>query len=111
MQRHEMLRKTAFKVKRDTFERLASQFADVDPVTVHVVAERVAKGNSVTAHNEKERKVLRLMNEVRLITSHVDGSPTSKSHRRNEIRSLMMEKGMPSFFITVNPADTFNPIV
>ncbi|THU84821.1 hypothetical protein K435DRAFT_686834, partial [Dendrothele bispora CBS 962.96] len=106
-----MLRLTSFKVKRDTFEQLAGQFADVDPLTVHVVAERVANGDSVTTHNVEERKVLKLMNEVRLITAHVEGSPTSKVNRRNEIRSLMMEKGMPSFFITINPADTFNPIV
>ncbi|THU90135.1 hypothetical protein K435DRAFT_587391, partial [Dendrothele bispora CBS 962.96] len=111
MQRHDMLRLTSFKLKRNTFEQLADRFADVDPLTVHVVAERVARGNRVTANNEQERKVLKLMNEVRLIAAHVQGSPTSKLHRRNELRSMMMDKGMPSFFITINPADTHNPIV
>ena len=30
---------------------------------------------------------------------------------RNEIRSLMYSKGMPFFFITINPADVYNPLV
>jgi hypothetical protein len=30
---------------------------------------------------------------------------------RNEIRALIMEKGLPSFFITINPADIYNPLV
>lgn len=30
---------------------------------------------------------------------------------RNEIRGLMVEKGLPSFYITINPADVYNPIV
>ena len=77
MQRHEMLQATSFKVRRDTFEQLASSFADVDTVTVHVVAEREARGDKVTAHNNEEKKVLKLMNEIRLLTAHVEGSPTS----------------------------------
>lgn len=30
---------------------------------------------------------------------------------RNEICALMMEKGLPSFYITINPADVYNPLV
>jgi len=30
---------------------------------------------------------------------------------RNEIRGLMIDKGLPSFFITINPADVYNPVV
>jgi hypothetical protein len=30
---------------------------------------------------------------------------------RNEIHGFMIEKGLPSFYITINPADVFNPIV
>ena len=30
---------------------------------------------------------------------------------QNEIHGLMMEKGLPSFYVTINPADVFNPLV
>lgn len=30
---------------------------------------------------------------------------------RNEIRALIMDKGLPSFYITINPADIYNPLV
>src|ERR1700721_2865573 len=30
---------------------------------------------------------------------------------RNEIRGLMMKQGLPSFYVTINPADVYNPLV
>ncbi|KAF7372226.1 ATP-dependent DNA helicase [Mycena venus] len=30
---------------------------------------------------------------------------------RNQIRGLMIEKGLPSFYLTINPADVYNPLV
>ncbi|KAG1839100.1 hypothetical protein DFJ58DRAFT_637331, partial [Suillus subalutaceus] len=29
----------------------------------------------------------------------------------NQIRGLMFDKGLPNFYITINPADVYNPIV
>jgi hypothetical protein len=51
------------------------------------------------------------MKEVHIITSTVPGSSSSKVKMRNEIHGMMMELGLPSFFITVNPADIYNPVV
>ena len=45
------------------------------------------------------------MKEVNVITSHVPGSAAEQVAMCNEIRALMMEKGLPSFYITINPAD------
>jgi hypothetical protein len=30
---------------------------------------------------------------------------------RNEIRALILDKGLPTFYITINPADVYNPLV
>ena len=46
-----------------------------------------------------------------MINSHVPGSAQSKLVMRNEIRALMIEKGLPSFYLTINPADVYNPLV
>jgi hypothetical protein len=45
------------------------------------------------------------------VAASVPGSSAARVAMRNEIRGLMIEKGLPSFYITINPADVFNPIV
>jgi hypothetical protein len=29
----------------------------------------------------------------------------------NEVHALLMQLGLPSFYVTINPADVFNPLV
>ncbi|KAJ6571343.1 hypothetical protein B0H19DRAFT_1208894 [Mycena capillaripes] len=77
---------------------IAAQFGTVSPAAVHMVSERVAAGDFVTANSAEERRVLRLMKEVNLINSSVPGSAQSKL-------------GLPSFYITINPANVYNPLV
>jgi hypothetical protein len=65
----------------------------------------MANGDTKTANNPEERRVLKLMQEVNVITAHVEGSSQSKLVMRNQICGLMIEKGLPSFYLTMNPAD------
>ncbi|KAJ7233268.1 hypothetical protein B0H12DRAFT_1028597, partial [Mycena haematopus] len=111
LQRREVLLRTHLKVKRSNFDRVAAGFATVSPQVVHLVSERISNGDAQTANTDEERKVLRLMKEVNIINSHVPGSSQSKLVMRNEIRGLMIDKGMPSFYLTINPADVYNPLV
>ncbi|PPQ77992.1 hypothetical protein CVT26_015900 [Gymnopilus dilepis] len=111
LQRRAALLHTSLKVRKSNFDSLASDFASVSAETVHIVTERISHGDSVTANNEEERKVLNLMKQVNTVTANVPGSSASRIAMRNEIRGLMIEKGMPSFFITINPADVYNPLV
>ena len=111
LQRREILLHTSLKVCKSNFSEVAQQFASVSPETIHIITERMSHGDSTTANNADERKVLNLMKQVRAITSNIPGSSASRVSMRNEIRGLMIEKGMPSFFITINPADVYNPLV
>lgn len=111
IQRREALLRTKLKVDSSEFERVAADLANIPLEAVHAVTERVSRGDTVTATNENEQRVLRLMKEVRAVTSTVPGSAQSRVEMRNEIRGLMMTHGMPSFYITINPADVFNPLV
>ncbi|KAG2152917.1 hypothetical protein DEU56DRAFT_718845, partial [Suillus clintonianus] len=111
LQRREILLHTSLKVKRDSFPTIATNLASVSPWAVHCVTERVARGDIVSANNEDEKCVLRLMKEVQVITSHVRGSSHARLNMRNEIRGLMCERGLPSFYVTINPADVYNPLV
>jgi hypothetical protein len=111
IQRRAILLKTHYKAERPNFDSIAARFGAVSPVAVHTVSERVASGDFTTANTDEERRALRLMKEVNIINSCVPGSSQSKLVMRNQIRALMVEKGMPSFYITINPADVYNPLV
>lgn len=111
LQRRSLLLHTSIKVKRSNFSSVADMFANVSCDAVHRVVERVQRGDSVSAHDNDERKVLNLMKQVNVVTSHVPGSSASKEIMRNEMRGLMMHLGLPSFFVTINPADIYNPLV
>jgi hypothetical protein len=111
LQRREALLHTSLKVKKSNFRAVAESFASVSPDAVQVVTDRVANGDFATAHTNEERQILNLMKEVKLITSHVPGSASSRLAMRNEIRALMIDQGHPSFYVTINPADVFNPLV
>ncbi|EJD36374.1 hypothetical protein AURDEDRAFT_26193, partial [Auricularia subglabra TFB-10046 SS5] len=102
---------TKLKVSRDNFRSISQDIASVSWNAVQKICERAAAGQHIIPQNEEERRVQRLMNHVKVLTSKVPGSAASKLSMRNDIRGLMMTKGLPSWYVTVNPADTFNPIV
>ena len=111
IQRRKLLLHTSLKVKRSKFQSWANKYKTVSPTTIETLVEKSSDGKYPIAQNEEERNVLDLMRDVNTITSHIPGSAAARVNMRNEIRALMMKVGLPSFFITVNPADTRNPIV
>ena len=111
LQRRALLLGSSLKVKKASFSQFAKRFSSVSSEAVGHVLERIEKGEGVTARTDDEQKVLRLMKEVNLVTAKVPGSSSARVAMRNEIRALTMTHGMPSFYITINPADTHNPIV
>ncbi len=111
LQRRSMLLHTSLKVKHKNFLKVASTFASVSPETLHVVSERASRGDYTTANNDEERRVLALMKEVKAVTTNVLGSNSSHTVMQNEIHGLMIDKGLPSFYITINLADIYNPVI
>ncbi|KAJ7336734.1 hypothetical protein DFH08DRAFT_627897, partial [Mycena albidolilacea] len=106
-----MLLHTGLKVKQAKFTSVASQFANVSPTVVKEVSKCVAKGESIIPRNKEECKVLKLLKQVNDVTSLVSRSSAARVAMRNEIKGLMIEKELPSFYITINPADVYSPIV
>ncbi|KAJ6592103.1 hypothetical protein DFH09DRAFT_892820, partial [Mycena vulgaris] len=111
LQRREMLLHTSLKVKKSNFQAVASQFASVSPEVVERVSQCVANGNPSAPKDDEERKVFNLLKQVNAIAAAVPGSSAARVTMRNEIRGLMIKKGLPSFYITINPADVYNPLV
>ena len=111
IQRRKLLLHTSLKVKRSKFRSWAEKFKDISPTTIENLVVKSSDGKYPVAENNEEHNVLELMRDVNVINSHIPGSAAARVNMRNEIRGLTMKVGLPSFFITVNPADTRNPIV
>ena len=111
LQRREMLLRVGLKAKRRNFESVASRFAKLDDFAIHAISEKIASGNNVSACNEQERQVLDLMQHVNAVSSHIQGSAASKIKQRSELKALMIDQGLPSFYLTINPSDVHNPLV
>ena len=111
LQRRAVLLHSSLKVRKSSFATVAADYATLPPDVVSRVCARVGAGVHVRAETEEERRVLRLMDDMQLVTRNVPGSTGARVAMRNQVRGLMYSKGMPSFFLTINPADVYNPIV
>jgi hypothetical protein len=111
LQRRAILLHTSLKVKAKNFESVAAALNSISTETIEIVCERVAHGDNKTYNSESENHVLQLLKETNIVVSNVPGSSASRVAMRNQIRALIIERGLPSFYITINPADVFNPLV
>ncbi|KAH9851806.1 hypothetical protein C2E23DRAFT_704645, partial [Lenzites betulinus] len=111
LQRRAVLLHSSLKVKKAYFNAFASNLVAIPEDALGRVCSRIVDTGFARAEDADERRVLKLMQEVQLVTSAVPGSSAARIKMRNEIRALMLSKGMPNFFITINPADVYNPVV
>jgi hypothetical protein len=111
LQRRKLLLHTSLRVNRNNFDSWAQRFGRVSAAAINSLTAQAAAGAQLIATNDDERLALELMKEVKTISSNIPGSPDSRLTMRNEIRANILSLGVPSFFITVNPADVYNPIV
>lgn len=111
LQRRQFLLNIKMRVKSHSFKSIALEIATLNSQAVKSVTERVAKGDTLGEVSDDERRVLKLMKEVKLVMSTVPGSSSSRVAMRNQIRVLTMSEGVPSFFVTINPSDVYSPVV
>ncbi|TEB28815.1 hypothetical protein FA13DRAFT_1690512, partial [Coprinellus micaceus] len=60
--------------------------------------------------NDEERRILKTMMSISPVARRIPGSVAQKIKMRNEIRAIISQRGSPSLFVTLNPADYYNPI-
>lgn len=111
IQRRKLLLHTSLRVNRRNFHGWAQRFTDISADTMQGLAERTSSGSLPTATTEDEQRALELLKEVKLISANIPGSAASRLTMRNEIRANILSLGVPSFYVTVNPADVYNPMV
>lgn len=74
LQRRQVLLNTSVKMKKSTFDNIASDFVGISANDIEAVTNRVARGDYTTAYTNNKKRVLRLMREVKLINRNVQGS-------------------------------------
>ena len=111
LQRRSILLQCYLKIDRGLFDRFKADFALVSPSAVHTVAERLLAGDHETSFTGEEKRVRELLKQVSHVTSCMPASSSARTFMRNEIKALMIEKGLPTFYVTINPADVYNPVL
>ncbi|KAF8572734.1 hypothetical protein K439DRAFT_1248299, partial [Ramaria rubella] len=74
------------------------------------MTHRMKNNETVKAVTEEEKACYQLMNDLDHVSSHVEGSGTTRKFMQNECWSLMAYLGAPTWYITFPPADIKHPI-
>ncbi|KAF9042368.1 hypothetical protein BJ165DRAFT_1315472, partial [Panaeolus papilionaceus] len=111
VQRRRVLLNTYHKVKNSSFRDFARKFSAVPAEAIKDYTNKKSEHHAYEPSTEGEHLIERLLREIHIVQGSVPGSPSMKNRMRNEIRSLIIAKGNPSFFITINPADVYSPIL
>lgn len=111
---HEQIRASAsggyLMTTRNNFASVADKILALDRTALDNILERGKDGDYVRPENDAEKACFDLISVVDHVAGHVSGLNTSRKYQRNEIKSLIMAKGMPIFFVTFAPADLKNPL-
>lgn len=101
---HEQIRASAtggyLLTTRQNFSAVSQKILNVDREALDAILERGKLGDYVRLENDAEKAVFDLISAVDRVAGHVNGLSTSKKYQRNEIKSLIVAKGVPIFFVT-----------
>ncbi|CAF1338455.1 unnamed protein product [Rotaria sordida] len=63
-----------------------------------------------TYHMKSSKALNKLLNHIKTIDGRVMGSAYSRTALRTKIHALIYNQGLPSIFLTLNPADIHSPV-
>lgn len=87
----------------------AEQISKVKSVDVQQALKIISQKNKNTSF-QMNPDVNRLVKQVKAVGGNVQGSVQARSKLRVNLHSLIYSKGLPHIFLTINPADTCNPV-
>ncbi|KAF5328283.1 hypothetical protein D9611_014755 [Ephemerocybe angulata] len=96
--------------RRSNFASIASRVHKINPVVIKDIATRLQEGERVIPETEEEKLCFSIMDQIDHVGSSVHGSLAGKKNMRSEVWSLIANRGAPSWFITLSPADNKHPI-
>jgi hypothetical protein len=96
-------------VCRQTSFSLSRSSIDVHNVTSDELKQALKEVNS--GKHPSNPRVAMILQQLRTIGSNIEGSDFRRRSLQYEIRALMLLKGLPSFFVTINPSDLDHPLL
>ena len=85
LQRRSVLLRTHLRMKRSKFAATAQMYEMITPETIRRMIDRSHKDDIDIVYDDDDRRILRLMQDIRVITSQVPGSSSSHLQMRNKI--------------------------
>ncbi|CAF4830831.1 unnamed protein product, partial [Rotaria magnacalcarata] len=92
---------------RPYFQRAAQLLETLSSEDVATALLNIPKASYPKVSGER---INTLMKHIKVIGGHVMGSAHSRSALRTKIHSLCFNLGLPSLFVTINPADIHSPV-
>ncbi len=90
------------------FDSVVDKLLNVDMDALQSLINRGKGGTYLRPESDAERQCFELISLIDHVACHVAGSSTSRKYQRSEIKSLIIAKGVPVWFITFAPADFKN---
>ncbi|EGO04501.1 hypothetical protein SERLA73DRAFT_45007 [Serpula lacrymans var. lacrymans S7.3] len=110
MQKKEVNQQVFFCVSSFLCESIGAQVAEHAPGLTDLIC-LWEKNPAAKVSNAYQKKVLHLLNQLKLIAKEVKGSTGYKLCCRNEICALLKRFRTPALFLTLNPSDFHHPLV
>ncbi|EIW58460.1 uncharacterized protein TRAVEDRAFT_79820, partial [Trametes versicolor FP-101664 SS1] len=96
--------------ERSNFKSAAAKILSVDKSTLDRLIENGRNGIRQEVYTSEEKQCLELLSLVDYVGGRVPGSLTRRKYQRSEIKSLIVEYGVPTFFVTFAPVDFKHPV-
>ncbi|KAI0341027.1 hypothetical protein BDW22DRAFT_1333245, partial [Trametopsis cervina] len=95
---------------KSNIESVVQKIMDIDPNALDAIIARGETGQFVRPETDSERACFELIQLIDQVNHYVPGSTTNRKYQRNEIKSMIMQKGVPFWFITFSPTDFKHPL-
>lgn len=92
---------------RSYFQQSAQLLESLTSDDISTALVNISKG---VYSKTDDQRVNTLMQNIRIVGGNVMGSAHSRSALRMKIHSLCFSVGLPSLFVTINPADIHSPV-
>ncbi len=96
--------------ERSNFNTVAAKILSVDKSALDRLIENGRNGMRQEVYTSEEKQCLELLSLVDYVGGRVPGSMTRRKYQRSEIKSLIIEYGVPTFFVTFAPVDFKHPL-
>ncbi|KAF9035661.1 hypothetical protein BDZ89DRAFT_946844, partial [Hymenopellis radicata] len=95
---------------RPKFDDISNRILNIKIDVMTYISEGLKKNGFFNPKSEDEKECYQLLRDIDLVAGKVDGSLSSKKFYRNELYSLMLSEGAPSWYVTLTPSDFTHPI-